>query len=130
MRLSIQQYALAVHELLQEGGKEKVLTNFRAYLLEKGEGEKFTEVLKEVIRQVEAKENIERLTVVTKHAVPSTERGALEKKIATLYPGKLLDLNYTLDESLIGGFRVQGQNTSYDETIAHTLNQFSQTLKS
>ena len=130
MRLSIQQYALAVHELLREGGKETVFTNFRAYLLKRGEGEKFTRVLQEVIRHIEAEGNIERLTIFTKYQATLKERATLEKKIATLYPGKSLDLTYALDESLIGGFRVQGQNTSYDQTLSSTLNQFSQTLKS
>ncbi|MEK9173816.1 MAG: F0F1 ATP synthase subunit delta [Patescibacteria group bacterium] len=130
MRLSIQQYALALRELLQEGGKEKALSNFKAYLTKRGEGAKFIQVLEEAIRQVEVAENIEKLVVFTKYAVTTKERGTLEKKIATLYPGKKLDLTYVLDESLIGGFRVQGQNTSYDHTIAHSLNQFSQTLKS
>lgn len=130
MRLSTQQYALALHELLQGGVREKILANFRAYLTQRGEGVKFIQVLRAVIAREEMVQNIERLTVFTKYEVACTERETLEKKIASLYPGKSFDLTYVLDQSLIGGFRVQGRNTSYDHTITHTLNQFSQTLKS
>jgi len=130
MRLSVKQYALALHELLQEGDKEKILTHFRAYLLERGEAEKFVPVLQGVINLEETFHNVERLTVFTKYVVDTKEQAVIEKKIAILYPGKHLDLTYILDESLIGGFRIQGKDTSYDQTLANTLNQFSQTLKS
>ncbi len=130
MRLSVKQYALALHELLQEGDKEKILTHFRAYLVQRGEAEKFVPVLQGVIDLEEALHDVERLTVFTKHVIDTKQRAVLEKKIAILYPGKQLDLTHVLDESLIGGFRVQGKDTSYDQTLAHTLNQFSQTLKS
>jgi F0F1-type ATP synthase delta subunit len=130
MRLSIEQYALALYELLREGKKKEILTQFQAYLTQRGEGQNFIQVLEEVIRQVEVAENIENLTVFTKYEVSDTERDILEKKLNTLYPGKSLDLTYAIDQSLIGGFRVQGRNTSYDHTLAHTLHQFSQTLKS
>jgi F0F1-type ATP synthase delta subunit len=130
MRLSVEQYAEAVREILQEKDVTETLSNLEQYLTRKGEKKRFGEILQAVIRKEESLENIETLTIFTKYPVESEERQTLEKKIKDLYPDKKLDLTYSLDQTLIGGFRVQGRDTVYDHTLAQALNQFSQALKS
>jgi F0F1-type ATP synthase delta subunit len=130
MRLSVEQYAEAVHEILQEKDVTETLSNLEQYLTGKGEKSRFGEILEAVIRKEELLHNIEPLTIFTKFPVETKERQALEKKVQELYPNKSLDLTYSLDQSLIGGFRIQGRDTVYDHTLLQSLNQFSQALKS
>ena len=130
MRLSVEQYAEALHELTKAGDAEKMLTNFKAFLKRRGEMGRLGDILQALLRKEEMKENILPLTVITRYEAPKEVQVSIEGKAKELFPGKKLELTYAVDTKVLGGFRLQGRDTVYDNTISQSLKKISQTLKS
>ncbi|MCW1888129.1 MAG: F0F1 ATP synthase subunit delta [Candidatus Moranbacteria bacterium] len=130
MRLSVEQYAEALHELTQTSDVEKVLVNFKAFLKRRGEEGRLGAILKILLQKEETKENILSLTVTTRYEASQEMQSSIEKKAEELFPGKKLSLLYRVDEKVLGGFRLQGRDTVYDSTLSQSLKKISQTLKS
>lgn len=130
MRLSSEQYAEALHELLQKGNVSEVLQRFRGYLMRKGELQRLASVLELVLAREEERQGQVRLIITTKYPLNQEQRNSLESKAKALYPGKTPAIDYAIDEKVVGGFQIRGRDTLYDATLGHTLKQFSQALKS
>lgn len=130
MRLSTEQYAEALHELALTGEIEKTLVNFKALLKRRGEEDRLGAILEALLHKEEAKENILALTVTTRHEVSKDTRVNIEQKAKELFPDQKLSLAYTVDEKVLGGFRLRGRDKEYDSTLSQSLNKISQTLKS
>ncbi len=130
MRLSTEQYAEALHELAQTGEIKKTLVNFKAFLKRRGEEGRLGDILEAFLHKEEAKENILALTVATRHEASKETRASIEQKAKELFPDKQLSLTYTVDEKVLGGFRLRGRDKEYDSTLSQSLKKISQTLKS
>lgn len=130
MRLSVEQYAEALHELTQTSDVDKVLANFKAFLKRRGEEGRLGAILKILLHKEEVRENILSLAVTTRYEASQEMRSSIEKKAKELFPGKKLSLIYRVDERVLGGFRLQGRDTVYDSTLSQSLKKISQTLKS
>ena len=130
MRLSVEQYAEALQALAHKGEMSQMLTNFRAFLKRRGEEGRLGAILEALLRKEELKEGILVLKVTTRHEPSGEGKMAIQQKAEALFPGKKLSLTYTLDEQVLGGFRLQGRDIQYDSTLAQALTKISQTLKS
>ncbi len=130
MRLSPKQYASALHELLLEGDTEEVLANFSGFLRKRGDQGKWGQILNATIDKIEDEQKRERLIIVTQFALEDSEKQLLQKKVEELYPGKICECQYEVEEGIIGGFQIRGRDTLYDATLLHSLKQLSHTLKS
>lgn len=130
MRLSVEQYAEALYELTHAGEVEKTLVNFKAFLKRRGEESRLGAILEALLQKEEAKENILALTVTTRHEASKDMQFSIEKKAKELFPDKKLSLTYTVDEKVLGGFRLRGRDKEYDSTLSQSLKKISQTLKS
>jgi F-type H+-transporting ATPase subunit delta len=130
MRLSVEQYAEALTELSQKADVRQVLVNFHAFLKRRGEESRLPDILRAIQSKEEGQGNAMTLTVFTRHDASGETKSNIQKKAESLFPGKKITLEYKNDESVIGGFRLQGKENSYDATIANTLKNISQSLKS
>ena len=130
MRLSVEQYAEALHELGQKEGVSKMLTNFRALLKRRGEEGRLGAILEALVHKEEESLGILRLTVTTKYEASHESRAQIQKKAESVFPHKKVELVYTIDTKVLGGFKLQGREVIYDSTLAQSLKNISQTLKS
>ena len=130
MRLSVEQYAEALHELAHAGEVEKILVNFKAFLKRRGEEGRLGAILEAFLQKEEVKENILALTVTTRHETSKETQSTIEQKAKELFPDKELSLTYTVDEKVLGGFRLRGRDREYDSTLSQSLKKISQSLKS
>lgn len=130
MRLSVEQYALALQELSQKDGVAQTLTNFRAFLKRKGEESRLPSILTALLEREEESRGVLTLDVYTKHTASEETKKNVQRKAEELFPGKKVTLEYKEDIQVLGGFRLQGKDVQYDQSLAKTLKNISQTLKS
>lgn len=130
MRISVEQYAEALHELTETGDAMKVLADFKSFLKRRGEASRLGAILEALLRKAENKENILALTVTTRYEALREMQMSIEQKAKELFPDKKLSLTYRVDEKVLGGFRLRGRDKEYDSTLSQSLKKISQTLKS
>ncbi len=131
MRPTISQYAQALVELTAEQttlSSVGLAQNFTRWLGRRGEKKKLPAIVAQLEKLEHKNENKLIVTVTTAHAVaPATER-ILEEKTAALFPGKKVELRYTVDAGVIGGAEFRTDEVLYDATVKAELGALKRNL--
>lgn len=130
MRFSNQQYADALHELIQKGDRQKIFDNFRLYLKKNGEEDRLGSVLEALLHKEEVSTQTEVLEVITKHHPTKETESLIRERVKELFPGKEMKLEFKIDNKILGGFIIQNKENRYDQTLFSSVKTVLQTLKS
>ncbi|MEP7162320.1 MAG: F0F1 ATP synthase subunit delta [Candidatus Moraniibacteriota bacterium] len=130
MRISERQLAEAVAELLQEKKetKELVFQNLIAFLRRKRLLRRTGKIVESLEKYLNEKEGRLPVIVTTATALSSAEQNKVEKEARMLFPGKKLMLTFREKAALLGGIRIETENTRYDATLSRSLEKLAQTL--
>ena len=118
-----------VQELAQEIPLTKTVVNFILVLMERARLPQFQEVLEAYESILDELHGILRADVFTCEQVDKTVDQRVQKTVSTL-TGKKVKINYHVDESLIGGLKIQIGSTIYDGSIGTQLEEFRRRLVS
>jgi len=132
MRLSIRQYAQTLLDLEREQGAgeaTKVSVRFRTWLSRRGETKKLVEIIREAERLIREQSGVASVRITTAHQADSALRATLEKQAEVVFAGKTIESSFGVDIRLIGGAKMQSEETLYDATLATRLNQFGKNLR-
>ena len=116
-----------VQELAKEIPLTQTVVNFILVLIERARLSQFQEVLEAFERILDELHGIVRVDVSACEEVDKAMDQRLQEVVSTL-TGKKVKINYQLDESLIGGLKLQIGSTIYDGSIGTQLEQFRRRL--
>lgn len=123
----------AKRKIIQELAKEIPLTqtsvNFILVLIERARLPQFQEVLEAYANVLDDLHGIVRAEVFACEKVDKALEQRLRKVVSTL-TGKEVEIKYHVDESLIGGLKLQIGSTIYDGSIGTQLEEFRRRLAS
>lgn len=103
------------------GNVHAYLLNFLKLLAERGHFAFLPDCLDEYCRKYDEANNIENVTVYSAVPLSSAQEDALRDKLCAKL-GKTIRLHVEVDPSVIGGIRVQTENTSLDGTVRNKIN--------
>lgn len=118
-----------VQELAKEIPLTQTVVNFVLVLIERTRLPQFQEVLEAYEGILDELHGIVRADVFASEKVDKAADQRLQKAVSTL-TGKKVKINYQVDESLIGGLKLQIGSTIYDGSIAIQLEEFRRRLVS
>lgn len=123
MRLTVTQYAQALEELGNDPSSDvtSVTQNFFGLLKRRGELGKASLVVAQMERNTEKRDQTLRVRAVTAHQVSPDTRKTIERLAGSLFPHRTLQFEYETDERVIGGVRLETDETLYDATLASKL---------
>jgi F0F1-type ATP synthase delta subunit len=122
MRPTVSQYAEVLEVLSKEGmNVQDLAKNFLGFLKRRGESDKATVVIEQLGKRSLSQSGILPVTVVTAHELDEATKQALRTQAGQIFPGKTVELRYTVDTSVIGGARFSTPETLYDATVATEL---------
>jgi F-type H+-transporting ATPase subunit delta len=98
----------------------KTTANFLRVLLRNGRLADLREVQERFIAEVEQRRGMVRAEVVSARPLPGAERMEFEKRLATL-TGRKVNINYRIDETIIGGVITRIGSTVYDASVKTKL---------
>ena len=116
-----------VQELAKEIPLTQTVVNFILVLIERARLPQFQEVLEAYASVLDDLHGIVRADVFASEKVNKAVEQRLQKAVSTL-TGKKVKIDYHLDESLIGGLKLQIGSTIYDGSIGTQLEQFRRRL--
>jgi len=130
-KISIKNTAFAIHEYL--GNKtgadlENAYRNVSKFLKNKKLLSKSDEVLQELGKLIDEKEGIVRVKVKSAYTVPEHKQKEIEENIKNRYKTKGVKSEYTIDENLLGGVRLEVGEEVQDNTYRNKLNQLEKIL--
>ncbi|MCD8355280.1 MAG: F0F1 ATP synthase subunit delta [Clostridia bacterium] len=103
------------------GGKIHIyLLNFLKVLVENGASHEFMDAAKQFRREYNWENGIETVTVVSAVALDAAQESELVKKLREL-TGKKIQLEKTVDPSVMGGIRLQMDGLQMDGTVKNKL---------
>lgn len=109
----------------------KVPENILSFLLllcEKGRISCLMEAVEEFFALVDASEHIVCAKAVSALELTEDEKKKLQDKLETLYKGKV-DIEYSIDESLLGGLVVEVDGKVFDGSLRHRLHEVKEVMK-
>ncbi len=116
-----------VQELSREIPLTQTVVNFILVLMERARLPQFQEVLEAYENILDEFHGIVRAEVFASEEVDKAADQRLQKAVSTL-TGKKVKINYQVDESLIGGLKIQVGSTIYDGSISTQLEEFRRRL--
>ena len=131
MRLSIRQYAQALLDLEQEQGREGVgeqSRRFVAWLSRRGEAKKLGKIVCEAERLIREQSGGAAVRITTAHLADETLQVFLRKQAERIFAGKTIEASFAVDVRLIGGVKMQSEETLYDATLATRLERLGNSL--
>jgi F-type H+-transporting ATPase subunit delta len=118
-----------VQELAKEIPLTRTVVNFVLVLIERARLPQFQEVLEAYEGILDELHGIVRADVFASEKVGKAADQRLQKAVSTL-TGKEVKVHYHVDESLIGGLKLQIGSTIYDGSIGTQLEEFRRRLVS
>ncbi len=116
-----------VQELAKKIPLTQTVVNFILVLIERARLPQFHEVLEAYESILDELHGVVRADVFACEEVDTAMDQRLQKVVSTL-TGKKVKINYQVDESLIGGLKLQIGSTIYDGSIGTQLEQFRRRL--
>jgi len=116
-----------VQELAKEIPLTQTVVNFILVLIERARLPQFQEVREAYASVLDDLHGIVRADVFASEKVNKAVEQRLQKAVSTL-TGKKVKIDYHLDESLIGGLKLQIGSTIYDGSIGTQLEEFRRRL--
>lgn len=128
---TISQYAIALEELAgaqPAAEREALVKNFIRFLKQRREKRKLPLILKRMEELADEKAGKKKVTAVTAHEVSGALAKHLAQKAEELFPGKIIDLHFETDPSVIGGVAFKTTEEMRDSTLATALKNFKKEI--
>lgn len=116
-----------VEKISRSGGFSKILTNFVFVLLEHARIHRFDEVVEAFGQVVDERNNVLRGSVSSSVPLNEPLKAQLREVVASTFGGTVR-LDYRVDESLIGGLKIQIGSTVYDGSVRTQLEEIRRRL--
>jgi F-type H+-transporting ATPase subunit delta len=116
-----------VEQLAQRLNLLKMVVNFIFVLLENARIHKFDDVLEAYREVLDQRRGILRASVYSPRELNTSVRRKLDRAVSD-WTGKKVKMNYHLDESLIGGVKVQIGSEIFDGSIRTQLDEIQRRL--
>lgn len=131
MHPTVSQYAGALRELTEDASPEAIaeLTrNFVAWLRRRGELRKAEAVVRRLAAlEAEAGGRLAVTAITARTPEPKTQKDILHLA-ERLFPDREIALISAVDPTVLGGVRLQTEESLYDATLAHKLQAFKRFL--
>jgi F-type H+-transporting ATPase subunit delta len=117
--------------VLLDGKVNKLTKAFLDITLRKGREKYLPDIAKEFLNQYKTMQGISSVTLVTATPISDSTLDALKAKLLTSdLTDKSVEIETSVDESLIGGFIVQIGDKQIDASVSHKLAELAKTLTS
>jgi ATP synthase F1 delta subunit len=119
-RTSLAEYITSALDKKTSGRLKKEVA---AYLLEKGKTSEVDSLLRDVVAERVRRDNTVEVTAITAHPLTDPQRAEIEDHVKTIYPGaRKVIINSRIDQSVIGGVRLEFSDKLLDLTVSAKLN--------
>jgi F-type H+-transporting ATPase subunit delta len=105
----------------------KLVRNFVAVLIDHHRIEQLPEIARQVESELDTRQGFAEADVTSARELSAVEKGALERRIATM-TGKNVRAHYAVDPRLLGGAIVRLGSTIYDGSIKGQLHRMKEQL--
>ena len=124
MKVSRRKLAMVVVEQLRSAtDRRKVANALAAYLVEHKMANQADLLVKDIARLLGESENQLLAEVVSAFPLSEQSRKNISQYLQTKTGAKTIELNESVDSSLIGGFTLRTPGYELDASVRHTLNQ-------
>lgn len=97
--------------------KGTTLNKFIVMVMENNRGEFIGEIVLSYLKMYRQNNNISQVQITLASDVADAEKGKIIKIVQNSYEGKTLEVEYIIDESIIGGFIVKVDSAQLDASI-------------
>lgn len=111
-----------------DGRVSDELTGLMAMVVEKGHVGQLTRILDYFIKQVKKEKNIGVATVASAVELSESQKQAIEKRLIETTVYDTMEIDYSVDKSLIGGLVIRIEDRVVDSSIKTKLENMSRTL--
>lgn len=111
-----------------DGRVSDELTGLIAMVVEKGHVNKLIAILTYFVKQVKKEKNIGVAKVVSAVELSDTQKKAIEQKLIETTIYETMEVDYSVDKSLIGGLVIRIEDRVVDSSIKTKLENMSRTL--
>lgn len=116
-----------IRDVARKGGFCDTSVNFLLLLMERSRIGRLDEILDAFHRELDRRSGVVRAEVVSAHPLDPPARSRMEQALSRL-TGSKVRAGYQLDDTLIGGVRVQIGSVVYDGTLKAQLDQIQREL--
>lgn len=133
MRPTVSQYAQALQEFISDAKPEKVAEiskNFLAFLKRRGEEGKVDSIFKRLEKMEDEKSGHVTVKAITAHELSESMKSSLVTKAQNIFPGKKIELLFSVDPKIIGGAKLRSDEMLYDASLATAVKKLRTRLSS
>lgn len=116
-----------LEQLVSKTGPTKTTANFVRVLLQNGRLADLPEINKRFTAVLNERHNLVSAEIIAARELPQAERSEFEQSLAKL-TGKKVNVNYRIDEGLIGGVVTRIGSTVYDGSVKTKLENLKEQL--
>lgn len=121
--------AEATAKALKSDGTSKTAKSMAAYLMEEGRTGELQSLMRDMRQYRADHDGIVEVNAVSAHPIGESVKADIEAEIRRLYPGlKSVIINSVIDESAVGGIRLELANAQLDLTVRAKLNKLKQAV--
>lgn len=116
-----------VAEMLAKQSEKSLAKKIAAYLIEKGKTNELNSLSRDIMQARKNRDNIIELTAISSHALSETQLEAIKRTVLKISPkADKVIINQKIDESIIGGVRLEFANHLLDLSVSAKLNKLKQ----
>lgn len=117
-----------IHSVIKNQGISDLTSAFITLLVNKGRELNLPEIATAFIEQYNKLKNIRTVKLTTASPMNDATRKSVEAKIASYMPSDTVNLQTSIDESLIGGFVLEAEDQLFDASVKKSLNDLKKNL--
>ena len=111
-----------------DGKASDELTGLMVMVVEKGHVNELISILNNFVKQVKKEKNIGVATVASAVELSESQKQAIEKRLIETTAYDTMEIDYSVDKSLIGGLVIRIEDRVVDSSIKTKLENMSRTL--
>jgi F-type H+-transporting ATPase subunit delta len=113
-----------INAVLKGRGVNAITTGFIALLVNKGRESNLPEIAAAFIASYNDLKRIKTVKLTTARAVNDKVKDSIKAKVASFMPDDTMNLETSIDESLIGGFVLEVGDKLFDASVKKSLSEF------
>lgn len=114
-------------QMLGKQNQQSLAKKVAAYLIETGKTSELNSLSRDIMQARKARDGIVELTALSSHKLSDTQLDGIKKTVSKFSPNaKEIIVNEKIDESVVGGVRLEFANHLLDLSVAAKLNKLKQ----
>ncbi|MEX2014732.1 MAG: F0F1 ATP synthase subunit delta [Candidatus Saccharimonadales bacterium] len=127
MSFSRTKLADKVVKLMDEEDQKSLSKKLAAYLIETGKTSELNSLSRDIMQIRKSQDGIVELTAISAHKLSAPQIDEIEKTVGRISPNaKEIIINERIDESVVGGVRLEFANHLLDLSVSAKLNKLKQ----